>query len=139
MYSSGGECCWASTNSGGAEACPRVSVTLGYSIAVTVGLWSEICCAGSMLGNCADNMSLQHPWLRFAGMQGIERQHCMAVWFIPMAGVQAPNCSSKRAAAANAKNSRFLIAPTLGRLDLGVKNSDCLEEPLDTISWASRA
>lgn len=106
----------------------------------TTGTWSDTCWTGSMLGSCANNMFWQHRWLRFAGMQGIERQHCMAFWFIPMAGVQAPNCRSKRAAAANAKNSRFPIAPTLGRLDVGVKNPDCrvVESALDPTRRARR-
>lgn len=67
-----------------------------------------------MLGADRETMFLQHPWLLFAGVQGIERQHRMVCEFMAIAGTQFPACKSSSATAAIPKKSRLAIASTVG-------------------------
>jgi len=54
-----------------------------------------------MFGVCAETKFLQQP-CPFAGVHGIEWQHCIAASSIAIADMQSPNGNSKRAATASA-------------------------------------
>jgi hypothetical protein len=71
----------------------------------TFGRVSETCAESNIFGVWDKAMFLQQPWPWFAGVQGIERQHCMVCWSSLTADIQLPDCKRNNATIVRTKNS----------------------------------
>jgi hypothetical protein len=86
----------------------------------------------TMYDVCGEVIVLQQPWLWFAGVQGIEAQHCMDSWSGVIAAMQSANCRNNNAPAARTTNSLLpIMFPTnssgIGRSSQGFgANENCV-------------
>jgi hypothetical protein len=73
------------------------------------GAFSETRADGSMVGARTEIIALQQSWLWFAGVHGIEPQHCALCWSGVIADMQSANNKTNKAPAASAENSLLFI------------------------------
>ena len=104
MYNSGGECCGTSNLEGENSAITTTSGVERLSTTAATGTFNAACSTGRTLGDGEETIVLQQSWDWFAGLQGIEPQHCMVCWSADMGVRQSANCNANNAVSAKTKN-----------------------------------
>jgi hypothetical protein len=104
VYNSGGECFGASNLEGETSANTITSATETLSTTAATGTFKTVCSTGTTIGDGEKTIVLQQSWDWFAGLQGIEPQHCIVCWSADTGLKQSANCNAKRAASAKTRN-----------------------------------
>lgn len=104
MYNSGGECCGASNLEGENSAITTIAGAVTLSTTATTGTFNAIPSAGRTLGDGEETIVLQQSCAWFAGLHGIEPQHCIVCWSADMGVRQSANCNANNAVSAKTKN-----------------------------------